>query len=437
MVRRKSALLGLGGGLLICGLLVFALSRPQSPGAVPTGEANIKEPDVIGELFSEPLTFTTPTPLPAERALPGFKTNTAKRSVELKDLQSGGPAKDGIPAILNPKFISQAAANWLVPQEPVIALVVENEARAYPLQILIWHEIVNDTIGKTPVTVTFCPLCYSAIVFERRVGDRIYSFGVSGLLRHSDMIMYDRQTETLWQQFNGEALVGDLTGTFLKQLPAQIVSYEQFRQAYPQGVVLSRDTGYNRDYGRNPYAGYDDINQTPFLFKGKTDNRLPPMEKVIAVHLGGKSKAYPYTISRKERIISDKVGGQPLVVFHVEGATSALDNSDITKSRAVGATAVFDPRLSGRFLTFEFAEGKIRDRETGSEWDITGRATGGALQGQQLTSLVHGDYFAFAWLVFRPQTDIYRAEAVPPTTPGKSGSLNPPGAPFPAPQSYP
>jgi len=182
--------------------------------------------------------------------------------IELSELMSGGPGKDGIPAIASPRFVSpEEAGRWLKFQEPVISLVVGGAARAYPLQILLWHEIVNDRIGGVPVAVTFCPLCYSAVAFDRRIEGSEYSFGVSGMLRNSDMIMYDRETESLWQQLFGEAIVGDLTGARLMPLPAQIISFRQFSAAYPNGRVLSRDTGYDRPYGRNPYVGYDDINQ--------------------------------------------------------------------------------------------------------------------------------------------------------------------------------
>ena len=271
-----------------------------------------------------------------ERALPGFTTDTSKRSIDLGELRAGGPPKDGIPSIDDPQFIAPEAADWLEPQEPVVALEVEGEARAYPLQILTWHEIVNDRIGGVPVAVTFCPLCYSAIAFDRRVetggAPRTLEFGVSGFLRKSDMVMFDRQTETLWQQITGEGIVGEMTGTQLRVIPAQIVSFEQFRSAYPGGRVLSRDTGHARDYGRNPYTGYDDIDQHPYLYDGPPDDRLRPMEKVVALKLDGAEKAYPYGLTRERRVVNDTVGDLPLVVFHADGAVSALDAAAIADS---------------------------------------------------------------------------------------------------------
>jgi len=339
----------------------------------------------------------------------GLRTETSKRTIELNELESGGPGKDGIPAISRPVFNKPAIAQtWLGPNEPVIAVVVKGQSRAYPLQILMWHEIVNDTIARVPVAVTFCPLCYSANVFDRRVAGRTYSFGVSGLLRHSDLVMYDRRTESLWQQLSGEAIVGDMVGSQLKRAPAQIISFDQFRSAHKDGLVLSRKTGYRRPYGQNPYAGYDDISNSPFRYHGKNDDRLKPMEKVIAVSITGLDKAYPYSVTRKLRVINDKIANVPLAVFHADGALSALDKARIDSSRQVGSTGVFERRFEGRLLSFRYNDGQFHDEQTDSTWDITGRAIQGPLKGKQLTRIVHGDYFAFAWLAFKPQTRIYR-----------------------------
>jgi hypothetical protein len=348
----------------------------------------------------------------ASRLLQPFNTDRSKHNIDLSTLQAGGPPKDGIPSIDEPSFVSvEAAQKWIEPQEPVIALVVEGDARAYPLQILTFHEIVNDRAGGVPVAVTFCPLCYSAIVFKRTLDGEPVEFGVSGLLRMSDLVMYDRRTETLWQQFNGRAIVGDRTGETLERLPSQIVSFAQFADAYPEGDVLSRDTGYNRPYGRNPYAGYDDIDKKPFLFRGETDGRLPPMEKVVAVSVGGVDKAYPHRVTKAERVIQDTVAGQPLVVWHAAGAVSALDARRISQSKAVGSTGVFDPRVDGRVLHFQYEDDRFVDEETGSVWTITGRAVSGPLAGRQLDRIAHGDYFAFAWFAFKPDTMIYESSA--------------------------
>ena len=337
-----------------------------------------------------------------------WKTDTSRRSIDLAELMSGGPPKDGIPAIDEPAFISSSEASWLSPREPVVVVAIEDEARAYPLQILTWHEIVNDEIRGIPVAVTFCPLCYAAVAYDRRIEGEVLTFGVSGMLRHSDMVMYDRQTETLWQQLNGEGIVGEYTGVELRVLPAQIISFEQFSSAYPSGQVLSRDTGHRRDYGRNPYVGYDNIEERPFLFRGPYDDRVPPMEKLVTVNWEGEEKAYPHSITRKERVVYDELGGQDIVVFHAEGAVSALDDAVIRDSKQIGSTGVFLRTVDGQTLTFSYNKGRFVDQETESTWNIAGRAIAGPLSGRQLTPLPHGNFFAFAWFAFKPQTPLYR-----------------------------
>jgi len=363
---------------------------------------------ILASLLSA-CTLADSSVISAPQSLSGWRTDTGKRAIDLSELLSGGVPKDGIPAINQPRFVSMSEAKrWLKPQEPVISLEIGGEARAYPLQILIWHEIVNDRIDDTPVAVTFCPLCYSAVAFDRTIGGRVHTFGVSGMLRNSDMVMYDRETESLWQQLTGEAIVGEMTGIKLARLPAQIISFEQFASAYKDVLVLSRETGFRRDYGRNPYAGYDDIIQRPFLYRGKIDNRLAPMERVVTLNLNGVNKVYPYSVTRKLRVIHDEVGGSPVVIFHGPGAISALDQAEISSSRQSGSVGVFDPRVGGKPLRFKFAGGKFLDEETGSEWDIIGQAVEGKLKGKRLAPIAHGAEFAFAWLAFKPKSVIYR-----------------------------
>lgn len=347
-------------------------------------------------------------PADAPRVLRQFDTDLSKTKIDLSELRRGAP-KDAIPAIDAPTFVSiDAAREWVAPKEPVVAVEHNGVTRAYPLQILTWHEIVNDSIGGTPVAVTFCPLCYSAIAFERVVDGEPVTFGVSGLLRNSDLVMYDRRTETLWQQFTGKAIVGTHAGTTLRLVPAQILSFRQFARNHPDGRVLSRDTGHDRRYGQNPYAGYDDVDEPPFAYDGPTDNRLPPKEKVVAVSVNGTHKAYPHSTTREQRVINDTVNGQPLVVFHAPGPVSALDARRISASKEVGATGVFDRRVDGCALRFRYAgNGQFEDTATGSVWTITGRAVEGPMKGTRLTRIAHGDYFSFSWFAFRPDGILY------------------------------
>ena len=350
-------------------------------------------------------------PPDAPPALQQFDTAYSKHNIDLSTLMSGGPPKDGIPSVDDPAFVSvREASRWVAPEEPVILLEHKGTARAYPLQILTHHEIVNDRVAGTPVAVTFCPLCYSALVFERTLDGEPVEFGVSGLLRNSDLVMYDRKTETLWQQLTGKAIVGDLAGRTLTQIPSQIVSFRQFGETHPDGAVLSRDTGHDRPYGRNPYAGYDDIDNKPFAYRGPTDDRLPPMAKVVAVTIGDRYKAYPHSKTEKKRVLHDTVAGRPLAVFHAPGAVSALDAAEIAESKETGSTGVFDRRVDGRTLTFSYVDdGRFEDEDTGSTWTVTGKAVDGPLEGTQLDRVQHGDYFAFAWFAFRPDAALYGA----------------------------
>ena len=337
----------------------------------------------------------------------GWKTDFRLHTVPYSEIRFVIP-RDNIPSIDAPKFVSPAdAGEWLQDMEPVVSLNINGDARAYPLQILTWHEIVNDEVGATPAAITFCPLCNSAIAFDRRLDGETLEFGVSGNLRNSDLIMYDRQTHTWWQQFTGEGIAGTHAGRELTHIPAFVVSFADFRGAYPEGKVLSRDTGFRRNYGRNPYAGYDTSKGNPFLFSGELDKRLLPVERVIAVSAGGEDAAFPLSALSREGVINSSVGGQRVALFHKFGTTSALDASSIADSRDVGAAAVFAADLNGDALTFKRQGGAIVDEQTGSVWNILGAAIEGELAGETLTPVVHGNHFWFAWAAFKPNTTLY------------------------------
>lgn len=337
-----------------------------------------------------------------------WNTNWNLHSIDYSEILSGGPPRDGIPSIDAPVFIEPEEADaWLADNEPVIAVEIDGDARAYPLQVLTWHEIVNDTVNDVPVVVTFCPLCNSAVVFERTVDGDPVEFGVSGLLRHSDLIMYDRTDESLWQQFTGEAIVGNHTGKQLTFLPSSLISFADFKKAYPDGVVLSRETGFSRPYGQNPYAGYDTIGSNPFLFRGEIDGRLPAVARVVTVSLPEVDVAYPVDLLAEVGVIDDTQGGQDLVVFHTPGTASALGASTIADAEDVGATGVFDPSVNGQRLTFTRDGDTFVDDQTGSRWNIVGQATEGPLAGEQLTKIVSGDHFWFSWAAFKPETVVY------------------------------
>jgi hypothetical protein len=357
----------------------------------------------IGWWFAKDLVYAQ---LPVSLEWPN--TNFDNSLVDLDEIQSGGPPKDGIPPVDDPKFDSVAEANkWLNPNEPVVVVSIAGETKAYPIQILIWHEIVNDSVAGVPVSVTFCPLCNATIVFDRRVQGEVLDFGTTGRLRKSDLIMYDRQSESWWQQFTGQAIVGKKAGTVLHRLPASIVAYEDFRDAYPQSQVLSRRTGHHRSYGSNPYRGYDTVDDQPFLFFDPVDKRLPPMERVLDVSVGDTHKLYPFSAFEKEPVINDEVDGMPVVVFSRQGTLSALDGSTIADSRQVPSATAYDRRLDGKSLSFELRDGHFVDSHSGTRWNLFGTAIDGPLTGRQLSPAPGSVHFAFAWLAFNPDSKIY------------------------------
>ena len=338
----------------------------------------------------------------------GWDTDFSRHTVPYSDILSGGVPRDGIPPIYDPKYVTiEDADTWIEDQEPVVALEVAEDARAYPLQILTWHEIANDIVGEIPVAVTFCPLCNSAIAFDRRLDGVVHTFGVSGFLRKSDLVMWDHETQTWWQQLTGEAIIGSLAGKRLSILPAPIVSYADFKQAHPDGLVLSRETGHSRRYGSNPYSGYDRVDQHPFLFMGDLDGRLLPKERVAAVTVDGMDLAFPYSVLREEGAVNHTVEETAIVVFYKSGTVSALDRGLIRESRDVGATAVYSSLLNGQSLTFQASGEGFIDDQTGSRWNILGEAVDGPLSGSSLEPIASADHFWFAWAAFKPDTVIY------------------------------
>jgi hypothetical protein len=259
------------------------------------------------------------------------RTDFAKRTVDLSEIRSGGPSKDGIPAIDNPQFKPVREVSDLAATEPVITLRIHADARAYPLRILTWHEIVNDTIGGVPVAVTYCPLCNAAIAFDRRVQGRVLDFGTTGKLRNSDLVMYDRQTESWWQQYTGTAIVGDLAGLELKLLPTRVESFERFAREHPEGLVLVPNDPSLRAYGANPYVGYDG-SSLPFLYDGGYPDGIAPMAHVVAV--GG--EAWSLDLLRE----TGRIEAGDLVLTWEPGQNSALDKQLIAEGRDIGNVVV-------------------------------------------------------------------------------------------------
>ncbi len=409
---RLFLLLALGTlGVVACA--PFASDRATDGRRAPTGTPSAPRASTPSPGPTPERPGPTPVFLPEEdpplRAEAEFITDFSRHTVPYGEILSGGPPKDGIPAVDEPKFISVDEADaFLKDVEPVIFVQVGEDARAYPIQILIWHEIVNDTVGGLPLTVTFCPLCNTAIAFKRTLDGRVLDFGTTGRLRYSNLVMYDQQTETWWQQATGEAIAGELAGAQLTFYPAAIIAWEEFKSAYPDGKVLSRETGFSRSYGRNPYVGYDDVDNSPFLYRGpRTPDQLLPMARVLTVDLNGEAVAYPYDVLAGVNVVNDTIGGEEIVVLWQAGTASALDSASIAEGQDVGAASAYSRRVGERVLTFVYDDGRFVDEETGSEWDVLGRAVAGPLAGEALTPVVTINHFWFSWAAFRPETRVY------------------------------
>ena len=352
--------------------------------------------------------------LRGNRANPGFPEPVIEPTL----IRSGGVPPDGIPAIDVPNFVTVDDADFLVDEEAVVLVEVDGLAKAYPIQILIWHEIVNDTFGDVPVSITYCPLCNSALAFDRRFGDRVLDFGTSGELYQSALVMYDRQTESLWAHFTGQGLVGHYAGAQLDIIPAQTVSWAQFARAHPDGLVLDTQTGASRPYGQNPYPGYDFEQSDPIagFFNGDIDRTLAAKARIVGIADDAGSVAVRLEDLVTSPVIPVGEGDRNLVVFHQPGLASALDSFEVGGGRDVGQTGVFEAiGPDGQGLTFapvgDPADGAFTDDETGSTWNVLGQAVDGPLAGNELTQVTHLDTFWFAWATYRPGTVIVEPPA--------------------------
>jgi hypothetical protein len=270
--------------------------------------------------------------------------NTDFSSVEIPadEILSGGPPRDGIPSIDAPRFVRLRNGNpsgWasrLRDREPVISIEISGDARAYPLRVLMWHEIVNDEVGAMPVAVTYCPLCNASIVFDRRMTGQVLDFGTTGLLRHSDLVMYDRQTESWWQQFTGSAFAGTLQGHKLRMVPSRLESFAAFRQRHLSGLVLVPEDPDSRRYGVNPYGGYDSAAGPGFMTGEVNTYPLAPMDRVVVFELDGAPAgvALDYLRSVKRLAVND------VVLEWEPGQASALDTRSIADGKDVGNVVV-------------------------------------------------------------------------------------------------
>jgi hypothetical protein len=317
--------------------------------------------------------------------------------VPLDQIVSGGPPPDGIPSIDNPKFISvQEADRNLEDSELVLGLNIDGDVRVYPFQIMVWHEIVNDKVGNTPVAVTYCPLCFTNQVFNRTMNDgKTLEFGTSGKLYNSNLLMYDRTTKSLWSQAMSQAIVGKFAGIKLERIPFDVAYWKDWKQLYPESKVLSTDTGSSRPYGADPYGDYYTNGDILFPVSGG-DDRLGPKEIVNGFEDEGQYKAYRQQDVEKNKVINDQVKGKPVVLF----------------SLYPFMTRAYNPIVDGQtILQFEYNAKNTTfvDRQTRSQWNFDGKAIDGQMRGAQLIRLPFDQGFWFEWVGFHPATKLYNS----------------------------
>jgi hypothetical protein len=327
---------------------------------------------------------------------------------ELVDVLAPG----AIPTIDQPSFESPAsAAEHLLAADPVVVVEIDGDARAYPLAILVWHEIVNDVVGGEPVAVTYAPLTGSAAVFRRTIGGEVVRFGGSGKLHRANLVMYDRSPRpSLWPQLLGRAVLGPARGRELPTVPVRVSSFADFARGFPAGRVLTASTGAARVYGATPYAGYESrARPSASFFPGAADPRLPAKERVLGVRVGRESRAYPFARLRRAGALADRIGGREVVTLWSAGTVSPVDTPLIAEGRDVGAAAAYSPVLDGDRFDFEAAPGGFRDRQTGSIWSVLGTAVSGPLAGRRLEPVEQTVAFWFAWAASVPATTVYGA----------------------------
>lgn len=371
-----------------------AAGPAATPGFTPAAGSALSCRDPFG---GEEISFS-----PAEWS----GTDFCRHSVEFSELISGGQPRDGIPPIEAPIYETiDFASAWVEDSWPILVVAGSTEVLAFPLPILVWHEVVNAQIDGSPIAVTYSPMSASGRAYQAQ------DLGTTGVLRFGNSVVYDRATGSWWQQLSGEAIVGEAAGARLAPLPSQILAWPDFAAGYPEGRVLTRSTGAVREYGYSPYSGLETSGNLPALVQafvsGEVDGRLGPMARVAALLVDGAAVAYPFEMLSAVHAINDEVGGEAVAVFWGAGARSAVDAARVSESRDVGSAAAFGRAVAGQTLTFEWAEGGIRDQETGSTWSLTGRALAGPLQGEQLTRLASVEAFWFAWSGIYPGTEVW------------------------------
>ena len=356
-----------------------------------------------------PVATDNPHPAPShlEMAVSAWPTDWSRTTIDLGELGLGIPTidpRDLIRPLDRPVFVdTETARDWLSEADPGMLVRIGEDARFYPLRILTRHEIVNDRFGDRPVLVTYCPLCNTAVAFDPVTPDGAHlRFGVSGLLRHSDLVMWDLETTSLWQQVTGEPIVGAYAGgPALPYLPSAIVAFSEFAASHPDGCVLGPDQEFGISYGVNPYIGYSSSSR-PFLFSGELDDSLPALSRVVGVTVNNQYRAYSFDDLATLRVINDTLDGAPIAVMWGAAHTAdALDDTIIANGRPIGSGVAFLAVSTHGPLTFDPADDDLfTDRQTHSTWNLLGQAVDGPLAGAQLEFAPHRNEFWFAWHAF-------------------------------------
>jgi len=332
-----------------------------------------------------------------------WDTNFDVYSVPPDEIVSGGTARDTrIVPIDSPTFVSVDTAKSLFRDyDPVLVLDYDGVERAYPLNILTIHEVVNDYAGDVAIAVTFCPMCDSAVIYRREVDGQVLRMGVSGNFYGNNFLMYDDLTESWWFQFTGEAVVGDMTGERLDVIPSQIVGFNSYARHYPDGDVLSGDAEHpDINYAMSPYDAYQN-SSSPILSNINYDPRLDAMERVLSTTINGIPIAYPFELLSAAGVINHEIEGRAVVVFWQPRAETAINTEN------VGQAAVYGRELNDEILTFRYENGHIYDNQTDSEWNIFGEAISGDYEGETLYDYHCYTHFWFAWSSANPDTIIY------------------------------
>lgn len=321
------------------------------------------------------------------------------------ELSSGGPPKGGIgvdigiSAITDPKFVSvEEADEFLSDDSIVFGVVIGEEKRAYTKEVLVFHEIVNDDFDGKPVLVTYCPLCGTAIAFDPVIDGNAVRFGTSGKLLNSNLVMYDELTESYWTQVGGKAIIGDLTGVKLDQISIDTLLYKDWKRLHPDSKILSRETGFARPYGLDPYGDYY-INDRLIFNVGVTDDRLHPKDVISGIEIDGNHKAYPVKDVDEVGLVNDEFEGVKLLI---------TKDPTISVGPEVNPVQIFDRTVNDEELEFEIVDGILKDVQTGSEWDFnTGISTSGEHEGDQLERIIRESDFWFNWVAFHPETELF------------------------------